>query len=136
MRSVVLVLTVADQVTADGTRRPIAFPAEEVIAPIRALRAAGAHVTIATPGGVPPAVDPPGPEGPEQVEDLRAELEQLASPVRLEAVSAADLDGVFVLGGQGANVDLAIPAELCRLLVTIDDEGTIVWSGSGSSDPP
>jgi putative intracellular protease/amidase len=63
---------------------------------------------------------------------MRRELDaldaQLAAPARLEDVSPADYDGVFIPGGHGPMEDLAVSAELGRLLVTMLDDGQVIAS--------
>jgi putative intracellular protease/amidase len=138
MASLLVVLTGADHWTLDdGSRHPTGFWAEELVAPMSVFRDAGIDVTIATPGGVQPAVDEAslGAEGAgseARAAQLRAELdaleEQLSSPIRLEDASPDDYDGVFIPGGHGPMQDLAVSAELGRLLATMLDEDKIVAS--------
>jgi putative intracellular protease/amidase len=136
MPKLLLVLTGADHWTLDdGGRHPTGFWAEELIAPVRVFRDAGLDVTIATPGGVRPTVDeasltPEGAVGEQSAADLRAELEamadELSSPTRLEDVSPADYDGVFIPGGHGPMEDLTVSEDLGRLLVSMLDDDKVV----------
>jgi putative intracellular protease/amidase len=138
MARILLVLTGADHWTLnDGTRHPTGFWAEEFLAPMSVFRDAGVDVTIATPGGVRPTVDegslsPDMAGGDDEAARLRRELEelddQLSSPARLEDVSPAGYDGVFIPGGHGPMEDLAVSEDLGRLLVTMLDEGQVVSS--------
>lgn len=136
MPNLLLVLTGADEWTLDdGTTHPTGFWAEELIAPMRVFGDAGVDVTIATPGGVRPTVDEASLSaeqagGEEGVAAVRAELDgladRLASPVRLEDVSPADYDGVFIPGGHGPMEDLVASDELGSLLVTMLDDDKVV----------
>ncbi|RZU54170.1 putative intracellular protease/amidase [Krasilnikovia cinnamomea] len=131
-----MVITGADSLTlADGTSHPTGYWAEEVVASHRALREAGIEVDIATPGGVRPTVDPISlderggvPEA--AAAEFRAYLEslddQLARPLVLAEVDAADYDGVYLPGGHGPMQDLARDADLGRLLTDTDRSGKIV----------
>jgi putative intracellular protease/amidase len=138
MPRLLVVLTGADAWTLnDGTRHPTGFWAEELLAPMGVFRDAGVDVTIVTPGGVRATVDegsltPEMAGGEEQAAQLRRELDdlsdQLASPARLEDVSPADYDGVFIPGGHGPMEDLAVSEDLGRLLVTMVDDDRVVAS--------
>jgi putative intracellular protease/amidase/uncharacterized protein (DUF2267 family) len=61
-------------------------------------------------------------------EQLDALADRLDSPAALESVSPADYDGVFIPGGHGPMEDLAVSAELGRLLVTMLDADKVVAS--------
>jgi putative intracellular protease/amidase len=138
MSALLLVLTAADRWTLDdGTPHPTGYWAEELVAPMQVFREAEIEVTIATPGGVRPTVDagslaPGAAGGEDEAAALRSALDgladQLAAPVRLEDVSPADYDGVFIPGGHGPMEDLAVSPELGRLLVTMLDEGQVIGS--------
>jgi putative intracellular protease/amidase len=136
--SVLLVLSGSDYWTLnDGTRHPTGFWAEELLAPMKVFGEAGVDVTIATPAGVRPTVDqgsltPEMAGGEQAAAELRDALDaladRLAAPARLEDVSPADYDAVFVPGGHGPMEDLAVSADLGRLLVTMLDSGQVVSS--------
>jgi putative intracellular protease/amidase/uncharacterized protein (DUF2267 family) len=138
MPSMLLVLTGADHWTLDdGTRHPTGFWAEELLTPLSVFDDAGVEVTIATPGGVAPTVDetslsPEMAGGEAAGAELRRALEarsgQLGSPVRLEDISAADYDGVFIPGGHGPMEDLAVSPGLGSLLVSMLDDDKVVAS--------
>lgn len=117
MSKVLFVVTGADHWTlADGTKHPTGFWAEELVAPYREFTAAGHEVVVATPGGVTPVVDRAslapevngGQENADAVEAELATIGQLASPLRLEDVNAADYAAVFYPGGHGPMEDLAV----------------------------
>ncbi|MGW2562341.1 type 1 glutamine amidotransferase domain-containing protein [Streptomyces sp. NPDC001514] len=136
MAKVLMVVSGADSLTlADGTAHPTGFWAEEVAESHRVLREAGVEVDIATPGGVRPTVDPISLDergGVEKAaaEEFRAYLDslsdQLAGPLALADVTAADYDAVYLPGGHGPMEDLARDADLGRLLTDADRSGKIV----------
>jgi putative intracellular protease/amidase len=136
MPNLLLVLTGADNWTlADGSGHPTGFWAEELVEPMRVFDDAGVDVTVATPGGVRPTVDeaslsPQGAGSQERAGELRADLDaladRLAAPERLEDVSPAQYDGVFIPGGHGPMEDLATSNELGQLLTTMLDDDKVV----------
>jgi len=139
MTSVLIVITGADHWTlTDGTQHPTGFWAEELLTPVSTFRKAGIQLTFATPGGVRPTVDegslsPDTVGGAEEAARQRAELdvlfaEELAAPLRLEDVKAADYDAVYVPGGHGPMEDLAVSPAMGELLVGMLDAGKIVSS--------
>lgn len=116
MTSVLFVVTGANGWTLkDGSVHPTGFWADELATPHRLFREAGWDITVATPGGVTPAVDDAslGVMGgtPSQREQTKAYLtsigEELDRPLRLEDVDEADYDLVFYPGGHGPMEDLA-----------------------------
>jgi putative intracellular protease/amidase len=129
MYSILMILTSATSWTQkDGAQRPSGFWAEEFVVPHDMLSSAGVKVTIATPGGKPSVVDeisltPETNEGDvAKVDRLFAYLEQhaeaLRTPRRIEEINAADFDAVFVPGGHGPMQDLAVDANVGRILST------------------
>lgn len=108
---VLMVLTSHDQLGDTG--RKTGFWLEELAAPYYAFKDAGADITLASPQGGKPPLDPKSNEPDSQTElthrfeaDAEAKA-QLASTVRLESVSASDFDTVFYPGGHGPLWDLA-----------------------------
>ena len=139
MPSVLIVITGANHWTLnDGTQHPTGFWAEELLTPLSTFRKAGIQLTFATPGGVRPTVDegslsPDTVGGAEEAARQRAELdvlfaEELAAPLRLEDVKAADYDAVYIPGGHGPMEDLAVSPAMGELLVGMLDAGKIVSS--------
>jgi putative intracellular protease/amidase/uncharacterized protein (DUF2267 family) len=138
MPSMLLVLTGSDRWTLDdGTEHPTGFWAEELLTPLGVFEDAGVDVTIATPEGALPTVDESSLSadmvgGEEVAAELRAALAarsgQLGAPIRLEDVSAADYDGVFIPGGHGPMEDLAVLPGLGALLVSMLDDDRVVAS--------
>ncbi|WP_423464526.1 type 1 glutamine amidotransferase domain-containing protein [Promicromonospora sp. MS192] len=136
MPKILMVLSAASTLRlADGTTHPTGYWAEEVAASHRVLTAAGAHVDIATPGGVRPTVDAisldeRGGVGPSDAARHRAYLDavadRLAHPLVLADVHAADYDAIYVPGGHAPMADLAYDAGLGHLLRTADQRGAVV----------
>lgn len=108
---VLIVLTSHDQL--GNTGRKTGFWLEELAAPYYAFKQAGAEITLASPKGGQPPLDPKSNEPMFQTELTRrfeadaAATAQLAATVRLDSVSQADYDTVFYPGGHGPLWDLA-----------------------------
>ena len=136
MSNILMVVTAADSLTlADGSAHPTGFWAEELVVAHRDLTAAGHTITIATPGGRIPTVDPAsltaeivGDQA--KVDGFRAYLsgiaEALAHPLALDSAVAADYDAVVLPGGHGPMADLAFDAALGSLLTEADARGTLI----------
>lgn len=116
MTSVLMVVSAADHWTLkDGTKHPTGFWAEEFVVPRRIFGAAGWSVTIASPGGVAPTVDQVslGLAGalPHRIASYRRYLrehhDEIAKPLALTDVDAADYDAIFYPGGHAPMEDLA-----------------------------
>jgi putative intracellular protease/amidase len=127
MHSILMILTGATTWTQkDGTQRPTGFWAEEFITPHEIFMRSGARIALATPAGRPSIVDalslsPQANHGDtDKVAELSAHLERFAdalhAPLRMEDVNAADFDAVFVPGGHGPMQDLAVDADVGRVL--------------------
>jgi putative intracellular protease/amidase len=108
---VLMVLTSHDELGA--TREKTGFWLEEFAAPYYVFRDAGAQITLASPRGGHPPVDPRSESSTSQTEATRrfnadrVAQEQLAHTVKLANVSASDHDAVFYPGGHGPLWDLA-----------------------------
>ncbi|MDU4094141.1 MAG: type 1 glutamine amidotransferase domain-containing protein [Pantoea sp.] len=109
--NVLIVLTSHDQL--GNTGRKTGFWLEELAAPYYAFKEAGANITLASPQGGQPPLDPKSSE-PEFQTDLTRRFEgdaqanaQLAATVRLDSLSQSDFDTVFYPGGHGPLWDLA-----------------------------
>jgi putative intracellular protease/amidase/uncharacterized protein (DUF2267 family) len=136
--ALLVVLSGADRWTLRGGRpHPTGFWAEELATPMQVFRDAGVAVTLATPGGIPPTVDEAsltaaGAGSQELADELRAALDlladELATPIALEDVAAAEFDGVFIPGGHGPMEDLAVSEALGRLLVAMLEADRVVAS--------
>lgn len=111
MPKVLMILTSHDRLGDTG--KPTGFWLEEFAAPYYALRDAGVDITLASPKGGQPPVDPksdePGSQTP-AMQRFRTDPEAqraLANTVKLSSVSADDYDAVFYPGGHGPLWDLA-----------------------------
>jgi putative intracellular protease/amidase len=111
MPKVLMVLTSHDRLGDTGRRT--GFWLEEFAAPYYVLRDAGIEITLASPMGGTPPVDPksdePDAETP-AMKRFRSDPEAqraLASTVKLSTVSADEYDAVFYPGGHGPLWDLA-----------------------------
>ena len=108
---ILMVLTSHDQL--GNTGRKTGFWLEEFAAPYYAFKDAGAEITLASPKGGQPPLDPKSNEPANQTDLTRffeadpAAQAQLAATLRLDSVSQADFDTVFYPGGHGPMWDLA-----------------------------
>jgi putative intracellular protease/amidase len=119
---VLVVLTSHDQLGDTG--RPTGFWLEELAAPYYRLKEAGAELTLASPKGGRPPLDPKSNEPDSQTDETRrfeADAEAtaaLASTVVLSSVDASDYDAVFYPGGHGPLWDLAEDKDSIELIET------------------
>lgn len=109
--NILMVLTSHDQLGNTGHKT--GFWLEEFAAPYYALKAAGAQLTVVSPLGGQPPLDPksdaPESQTPATVR-FKADADAqavLAHTGKLAEVSAADFDAVFYPGGHGPLWDLA-----------------------------
>jgi putative intracellular protease/amidase len=107
-----------------NTGKKTGFWIEEFAAPYYTLKDAGVNITLASPKGGQPPIDPKSTEPDAQTEatrrfdrdkDLQA---QLAQSKKLSEVNADDFDAVFFPGGHGPLWDLSIDAHSIRLIET------------------
>ncbi|WP_315388025.1 type 1 glutamine amidotransferase domain-containing protein [uncultured Stenotrophomonas sp.] len=109
--NVLIVLTSHDELGTTGKKT--GFWLEELAAPYYAFLDAGASITLASPKGGQPPLDPKSSEPDAQTASTRrfeADAEataRLANTVRLDSVSQDDFDTVFYPGGHGPLWDLA-----------------------------
>ena len=108
---ILMVLTSHDQLGDTGKKT--GFWLEEFAAPYYVFKDAGATLTLASPAGGQPPLDPKSDDPDAQTnatkrfkQDTDAQ-QALASTVKLDSVSAADYDAVFYPGGHGPLWDLA-----------------------------
>ncbi|MGW9349135.1 type 1 glutamine amidotransferase domain-containing protein [Nocardiopsis flavescens] len=117
---VLIVLTSHDRLGDTGKKT--GFWLEELAAPYRRFIEAGHDITLASPAGGRPPLDPKSNEPGFQTEDthwFEANAEAtaaLANTVRLDSVSADDYDTVFYPGGHGPLWDLAEDPASVRLI--------------------
>jgi putative intracellular protease/amidase len=111
MKKVLFLLTSHSQLGNTGEKT--GFWIEEFAAPYYELADKGYEITIATPLGGQPPIDPKSDQEDAQTEDTKrfktdADLQQkLATTVKLSEVNSADYDAVFYPGGHGPLWDLA-----------------------------
>ena len=117
---ILLVLTSHDQL--GNTGRKTGFWLEEFAAPFFVFRDAGVEITLASPKGGQPPIDPKS-DLPENQTDAMTRFkkdktaqEALANTVKLSSVKSEDFDTVFYPGGHGPMWDLAEdPASIALL---------------------
>lgn len=120
---ILIVLTSHD--TLGDTGRKTGFWLEEFAAPYYAFVDAGAAVTLASPKGGQPPLDPKSDDPDAQTDATRrfrqdADAQRvLANTQRLADMQAADFDAVFYPGGHGPLWDLAEDAKSVGLIETM-----------------
>ncbi|MGN6207360.1 type 1 glutamine amidotransferase domain-containing protein [Asticcacaulis sp.] len=108
---ILIVLTSHDQLGDTGKKT--GFWLEEYVAPYYTFLDAGAEITVASPKGGQPPLDPKSDEPSGQTEATErfkadsAAQAVLAHTTKLSEVKAADFDAVFYPGGHGPLWDLA-----------------------------
>ena len=109
--NILMVLTSHD--TLGTTGKKTGFWLEELAAPYYTFVDAGAEVTLASPKGGQPPLDPKSNEKDAQTETTRrfeadsSAMQALANTRKLSEISIADFDAVFYPGGHGPLWDLA-----------------------------
>jgi putative intracellular protease/amidase len=119
---ILMVLTSHDQLGNSGEKT--GFWLEEFVAPYYVFADAGAEITLASPAGGQPPVDPRS-DAPEaqtdatrRFRDDEAAQRKLANTAKLADVAKEDFDGVFYPGGHGPLWDLAENRDSIALLET------------------
>ncbi|MGL9722748.1 type 1 glutamine amidotransferase domain-containing protein [Sodalis sp. (in: enterobacteria)] len=108
---VAMILTSHDRLGDTG--KQTGFWLEELVAPYYTLHDAGVEITLASPQGGQPPLDPKSDEPDAQTQDTerfrtdRAAQQALAATVRVDTLRAEDFDAVFYPGGHGPLWDLA-----------------------------
>lgn len=108
---ILMVLTSHDELGTTGKKT--GFWLEELAAPYYAFLDAGAEITLASPKGGQPPLDPKSDEPDSQTDETRrfhadsAAQAVLASTVKLDTVDQKAFDAVFYPGGHGPLWDLA-----------------------------
>lgn len=117
---VLIVLTSHSELGNTGHKT--GFWIEEFAAPYYTLHEAGAEITIASPKGGQPPIDPksdePGAQTPATIR-FKADAalqELLANTKPLNEISAIDFDGVFYPGGHGPLWDLTNDEDSIKLI--------------------
>ncbi|NUO49397.1 MAG: type 1 glutamine amidotransferase domain-containing protein [Polyangiaceae bacterium] len=117
---VLIVLTSHDQL--GNTGKKTGFWLEELAAPYFVFRDAGMDVTLASPKGGHPPLDPKSNQKAFQTDDTRrfegdAKAEKaLATTMKLADVDRADFDGIFFPGGHGPLWDLTNDPDALALI--------------------
>jgi putative intracellular protease/amidase len=124
---ILMVLTSHD--VLGNTGRKTGFWLEEFAAPYFAFRDAGIELTLASPKGGQPPIDPKSDEPANQTpamtrfkKDERAQKE-LSETVKLATVKSEDYDTVFYPGGHGPMWDLAEDPNSIALLESFYNSG-------------
>lgn len=117
---VLMVLTSHDRL--GDTNEKTGFWLEEFAAPFYVLRDAGAEITLASPKGGQPPIDPRSDakeaqtKATERFKKDAAAQKQLASTVKLSDIDPGAFDAVFYPGGHGPLWDLAESTDSKRLI--------------------
>jgi len=124
---ILMVLTSHDQL--GNTGRKTGFWLEEFAAPYYVFKDAGAEITLASPKGGQPPLDPKSEEQDFQTpaterfnKDTQAQA-ALAHTVALKTVRADDYDALFYPGGHGPLWDLAEDRDSIALIETMHAAG-------------
>jgi putative intracellular protease/amidase len=124
---ILMVLTSHDQLGDTG--RKTGFWLEEFAAPYFVFRDAGVQLTLASPKGGQPPVDPKS-DLPENQTPAMARFKQdaaaqkaLSQTVRLADVKSQDYDTVFYVGGHGPLWDLAENTDSIALIESFYNSG-------------
>lgn len=146
MTSVLMILTASKVWTMkDGTPHPTGFWMEEFVRPHKTFSNAGFDVSIATPQGRTPTVDPLSLDlqfnhnDQAEVDSQKAYLDSLKSelenPLVLGDINPDDYDVVFIVGGHGPMQDLAVDPDIGALIATIlgDDDRILAAVCHGSA---
>ncbi|WP_338502707.1 type 1 glutamine amidotransferase domain-containing protein [Sphingomonas kaistensis] len=118
--NILMVLTSHDQLGDTGKKT--GFWLEEFAGPYYVLKDAGHTITLASPKGGQPPLDPKSDEDDAQTDATRrfkADQDgqaQLAATKKLSEVNAEDFDAVFYPGGHGPMWDLASDADSKALI--------------------
>jgi putative intracellular protease/amidase len=136
---VLMVITSHDQL--GNTGRKTGFWLEELAAPYYTFKDAGAEITLASPKGGRPPLDPKSNE-PEFRTDLTRRFEtdpeaeaQLGKTLRLDSVRQEDYDTLFYPGGHGPMWDLAEDKNSIKLIesfIAADKHIGIVCHSTGA----
>ncbi|WP_296200237.1 type 1 glutamine amidotransferase domain-containing protein [uncultured Hyphomicrobium sp.] len=124
---VLIVLTSHDKLGDTGKKT--GFWLEELAAPYYVFKNAGAEITLASPKGGQPPLDPKSDEPMFQTaltQRFNADKDanaQLAQTVRLDSVDQKDFDTVFYPGGHGPMWDLAEDRDSIRLIESFVSAG-------------
>lgn len=125
--NILIVLTSHNELGDTGEKT--GFWLEELASPFYRLKDAGALVTLASPLGGQPPLDPKSHEPDFQTDDTRrfdgdsVAQNQLANTVKLNAMKVEDFDAVFYPGGHGPLWDLYDDKDSIALIEAFIAEG-------------
>lgn len=128
--NILMVLTSHNQMGDTGHKT--GFWLEEFTAPYYVFRDAGAHVTIASPKGGQPPVDPNSEAPDAQTESTQRfskdahAREALASTCKLADVDVSQFDGVFYPGGHGPLWDLVNDENSIALITRAFEQDKVI----------
>lgn len=120
--NILMVLTSHDKLGDTGKKT--GFWLEEFAAPYYAFLDAGVNVTLASPSGGQPPLDPSSDTEDTQTKDTKRfkadseAQERLANTKKLADMKAEDFDSVFYPGGHGPLWDLAVDKNSIELIET------------------
>ncbi len=121
----VLILTTSADHFPDG--HPTGLWLEEFAVPYVALSGAGVDVTVVSPLGGQVPIDPRSEPSAVQRDDWGAAIDELGQTAKLDdSYRAADYDALFVPGGHGAMMDLAVDPAVAALVSDFARSGKIV----------
>jgi putative intracellular protease/amidase len=124
---ILIVLTSHDKL--GNTEQKTGFWLEEFAAPYYVFKDAGADVTLASPKGGQPPLDPKSDEpdfqtqATERFKQDDSAQSALINTVRLSEISPSDYDAVFYPGGHGPLWDLAEDPDSIALIETMFNSG-------------
>lgn len=127
---ILMVLTSHDQL--GNTGKKTGFWLEEFVAPYYVFKDAGADVTLVSPKGGQPPLDPASDAPDAQTDAMRrfksdtAAQAVLAHTGKLAAVSGKNFDAVFYPGGHGPLWDLAQDEDSIKLIESMAADGKTV----------
>jgi len=131
-KKVLVVITSHDQLGDTG--RKTGFWLEELAAPYYTFKDAGIELTLASPKGGQPPLDPKSDDPDAQTDATRRfkndaqANKQLNNTVKLSTVSADDYDAIFYPGGHGPLWDLVSDQHSIRLIEAFWSAGKPVSS--------
>ena len=127
---ILMVLTSHDQL--GNTGRKTGFWLEEFAAPYFVFRDAGMQLTLASPKGGQPPIDPKSdlPEGQTpamaRFKQDKAAQEALAHTAKLSDMRSEDFDTIFYVGGHGPMWDLVDNTDSIALIESFYNSGKVV----------
>ncbi len=127
MKKVLFVLTSHEAL--GNTGKKTGFWIEEFAAPYYALLDKGVEITIASPKGGQPPIDPksdePGASTPatERFKKDKATREKLSKTLKLSEIKSGDYNAVFYPGGHGPLWDLAEDKDSAKLIESFYNNG-------------